>query len=253
MSHKKRLIISMLLASGMTLSAQLASAAGGEFVVDDIQVRGLNRISLGAVLLALPVKQGDIATSETTAQAMKNLYATGDFDNVKLSRDGNTLIVTVQERPTIGNVEFAGNKQVQEDALKKVIEEQGLKAGEPLNVQTLAVIKQSLEDFYHSAGMYQAQVKPVITNLPRNRVNVKLEFNEGVPAQIQQINIVGNKSFDEDVLLAQLQLRDDVPWWNFMANQKYDSQKFRADLESLRTYYMNPVLSILRLIQPLLR
>lgn len=238
MSHKKRLIVSMLAASGLLLSAQLANAAG-EFVVDDIQVRGLNRISLGAVLLALPVKQGEVATSEITAQAMKNLYATGDFDTVKLSRDGNTLIVTVQERPTIGNVEFAGNKQVQEEALKKVIEQQGLKAGEPLNVQTLAVIKQSLEDFYHSAGMYQAQVKPVITNLPRNRVNVKLEFNEGVPAEIQQINIVGNKSFDEDVLLAQMQLRDDVPWWNFMANQKYDSQKFRADLEALRTYYMD--------------
>ena len=119
------------------------------------------------------------------------------------------------------------------------IEQQGLKAGEALNVQTLSQIQKSLEDFYHSAGMYQAKVKPGLTYLPRNRVDIKLEFTEGVSAEIEQINIVGNKSFDEDVLLAQMQLRDDVPWWNFLANRRYESQKFSADLESLRSYYMD--------------
>ena len=173
------------------------------------------------------------------AYALKQLYATGDFDNVSLSMDNGTLIVDVKERPTIGDVEFSGNSQMDSSNLKKVVEDQGLRSGEPLNVEKLSVIKQSLEDFYHSAGMYQAKVNVVVNNLPRNRANVKFEFVEGVAAEIKQINIVGNRAFDEDVLLAQMQLRDDVPWWNFMSSQKYDSNKFRADLESLRSYYMD--------------
>ncbi len=218
----------------------LAAAPGFEpFVVQDIEVRGLNRVTLGAVLLALPVSQGEVFDAEASQRAMRNLYATGNFDAVSLSRDGNKIIVTVKERPTIGRVEFAGNSQIDEEPLRQVIEQQGLRAGEPLNVQTLSGIQKSLEDFYHSAGMYQAQIKPVLTYLPRNRVDVKLEFTEGQGAKIEQINIVGNNHFDEDVLLAQLQLRDDVPWWNFMANQRYDAQKLGGDLEALRSYYMD--------------
>lgn len=220
-------------------SASANSYAQDIMVVNDIEVRGLNRVTLGAVLLALPVQQGDKLDSNLAALSLKRLYATNNFDEVKLSHDKNTLIVTVKERPTIGSVSFAGNSQVDETALKQVIESQGLRSGEALNVQTLSEIKNSLEDFYHSAGMYQATVKPVLTYLPRNRVDVKLEFSEGVGAKIEQINIVGNKAFDEDVLIAQMQLRDDVPWWNFVANQKYDRQKFSADLESLRSYYTN--------------
>lgn len=220
-------------------SSAIAAAADQSFTVQDIEVRGLNRVSLGAVLLALPVAQGEVMNAEQSALALKRLYATGNFDDVALSRDGNKLIVTVKERPTIGNVEFAGNEQIAEDALRNVIEQQGLRAGEPLNVQTLNTIQQSLEDFYHSAGMYQARVRTVLSYLPRNRVDVKIEFTEGEGAEIEQINIVGNKAFPEDVLLAQMQLRDDVPWWNFIANQRYDTQKFGADLESLRSYYMD--------------
>ena len=231
--------LSLALSSAL-LPAGAAAAPGAEpFVVQDIEVRGLNRVSLGAVLLALPVEQGDTLDASGSALALKRLYATGNFDDVALSRDGGKLIVTVKERPTIDNVEFSGNEQIAEDALRKVIEDQGLRAGEPLNVQTLNSIQRSLEDFYHGAGMYQAKVRTVLSYLPRNRVDVKLEFTEGEGAEIQQINIVGNHAFDEDVLLAQLQLRDDVPWWNFLANQRYDTQKFGADLETLRSYYMD--------------
>lgn len=223
----------------LAISGATASMAQENMRIDDIEVRGLNRVTLGAVLLALPVTQGDTLNDELASLSLKRLYATGNFEQVKLSRDNGTLIVTVKERPTIGNIIFAGNSQVQEDALRQVIESQGLRAGDALNVQTLSEITNSLEDFYHSAGMYQAKVKPVITYLPRNRVDIKLEFNEGVSSEIEQINIVGNKAFDEDVLLAQMQLKDSVPWWNFLSNRKYDSQKFTADLESLKSYYTN--------------
>ena len=217
---------------------QVVSAAGDP-VISNIQIRGLNRVSKGAVLLALPVKEGDVMTPQNTALAMQQLYATGDFDDVKLSRDGDTFIVTVKERPTIGAVDFSGNNNIKKEDLEKIINQQGIRVGEALNTQSLNQIQKSLEDFYHSSGMYQAKVNTVITHLPRNRVDIKIEITEGKAAEIQQINIVGNKSFDEDVLLAQMQLRDDVPWWNFMANQKFNGQKFRADLEALKTFYMD--------------
>lgn len=207
--------------------------------VQDIRVRGLNRVSLGAVLLAMPIRQGDVLTSDNVAQSLKRLYATGNFSDVSLGLDGNTLVVNVQELPTIGAITFAGNEQIQEEALRNVVEQQGLRAGEPINIQTLSQIEQSLVDFYHSAGMYTAEVKPVLTYLPRNRVDIKLEFYEGKAAAIDQINIVGNKAFTEDELLAQMELRDDVPWWNVMANSRYETQKFTGDLEKLRSYYMD--------------
>ncbi len=231
----------LLLCAGAAVNP--ASAAASSTLYDtpvaNIQVRGLNRVTRGAVLLALPFGPGDSLTQDGVAQALKRLYATGDFDDVKISREGGDVIVDVKERPTIASVEFKGNSSINDDSLKPVIEQQGLKEGEPLNVQNLAAVKKSLEDFYHGAGMYQATVNPIITSLPRNRVGVRLEFSEGVAAEIRQINIVGNKAFPEDVLLAQMQLRDSVPWWNFMANQHYDSQKFRGDLDNLRHYYMN--------------
>jgi outer membrane protein insertion porin family len=234
-----RLLKTAAAVAGMIMCVAAAAADEYSTPVENIQVRGLNRVTRGAVLLALPFKPGDMLTRDSVAQAMKQLYATGDFDKVSLSKNGSTVTVDVTERPTIAGVEFKGNSNIKDDDLKPVIEQQGLKEGEPLNVQTLAQVTKSLEDFYHGAGMYQAKIEPVITTLPRNRVNVKLQFTEGVAAEIKQINIVGNKAFPEDVLLAQMQLRDNVPWWNFVADQRYDAQKFRADLDSLRNYYMN--------------
>ncbi len=236
---KTALALSLVLGSGLCVVEGAYAAVNNGSVIQNIQIRGLNRVTRGAVLLALPIKPGDQLTQENVARSMKQLYATGDFDDVKLSEDRGTLYVDVTERPTIAGVQFSGNSNITDENLRPVIEQQGLKEGEPLNTQDLAQVQKSLEDFYHGAGMYQAQVKPVLTVLPRNRVNVKLEFNEGINADIKQINIVGNKSFDDETLLAQMQLRDDVPWWNFMSNQRYDVQKFHADLDSLRSYYLN--------------
>ena len=216
-----------------------AAAFAGNVVIQDIKVRGLNRVSLGAVLLALPIRQGDRLTPDNVALAMKRLYDTGNFSDVSLGLEGEVLVVNVVESPTIGAITFANNEQIQEEALRDVIEQQGLRAGEPINVRLLSQIEQSLEDFYHSAGMYQADVKPVLTYLPRNRVDIKLEFFEGEAAAIDQINIVGNTAFSEEELKAQLELRDDVPWWNVIANSRYDAQKFTGDLEKLRSYYMD--------------
>ena len=222
------------------VSSSLASSSQfNGVVIKDIRVRGLNRVSLGAVLLALPIRQGDVLTKDKVSLAMKRLYATGNFSNVSLFLEGERLVVDVKELPTIGAITFAGNEQIQEEALRNVIEQQGLRAGEPINVQTLRQLEQSLLDFYHSAGMYQAEVKPVLTYLPRNRVEIKIQFNEGKPAAIDQINIVGNKAFSEDQLVSQFELRDNVPWWNVISNSRYDAQKFSGDLETLRSFYLD--------------
>ncbi|MDY5324189.1 MAG: outer membrane protein assembly factor BamA, partial [Succinivibrio sp.] len=233
-------IASLSLAVSMALALPVQTLAqSSDVTISEIQIRGLNRVSKGAVLLALPVKEGDLLTKENVALSMRQLYATGDFDEVKLSRDGQKFIVTVKEKPTIGNIEFSGNTNIKEEDLKKILDQQGVSAGDPLNPQKLNQIEKSLEDFYHSSGMYQAKVKAVITNLPRNRADVKIEIIEGKAAEIAQINIVGNKSFEEEVLLAHMELRDDLPWWNFLGSTRYSGQKFRADLESLKSFYMN--------------
>ena len=228
-----------MLALALSCAAAAPAVAETSMVIGDIQVRGLNRVTLGAVLLALPVQQGDLLDAESAALALRRLYATGNFEEVSLSQDRGTLIVTVKERPTIGNIVIVGNSQVDDEALMGVIDSQGLRVGEALNVQALSEIANSLEDFYHSAGMYQAQVRPILTYLPRNRVDIKLEFSEGVSAEIEQINIVGNQAFPEELLLAQMELRDHVPWWNFLADRRYVSEKFGADLEAIASYYRN--------------
>ncbi len=238
-THFSLKLTSIGLAVAAAVSLSSSAIAAGDPVISDIQIRGLNRVTKGAVLLALPVREGDVMSKENIALSMNKLYATGEFNDVKLSRDGNSLIVTVSERPTIGAIDFSGNSGVKTEDLMKNIEAEGIRVGEPLDNQALNTIEKSLEDFYHSSGMYQASVKAVITNLPRNRADIKIEIIEGKAAEIKQINIVGNKSFPEDVLLAQMELKDDVPWWNISANKKYSGQKFTADLESLKSFYMN--------------
>ncbi|MCK5818079.1 MAG: outer membrane protein assembly factor BamA [Psychromonas sp.] len=215
------------------------SVQAAQFTVTNIEFKGLQRVTLGAALLSLPIREGDVVDDYALSQAIKKLYKSGYFKSINLDRKGNALIFNVKERPTISSIVLTGNKKLSDKQILDSLHASSIKVGESLDRTVLSGIDKSLQNFYHSVGKYNAQVETIFTDLPRNRAAIQFIFHEGLSAKIAQINIVGNKVFSDKTLLKRLSLSSSAGWWDFFAEDQYQKQKLAGDLEVIRSYYLN--------------
>jgi outer membrane protein insertion porin family len=209
------------------------------FQVKDIRVEGIQRTEAGTVFSYLPVKVGETLTPVMAAAAIKALYATGFFKDVRLETQNDVLIVMVEERPAISSVEFSGMKEFSKDDIKTSLKQLGLAEGRILDRSLLDKAEQELKRQYYNRGIYSVEVKATTTPLERNRVAVNFDVTEGEVSKIRGIDIVGAKSFKEKELLDQFTLRTPgmMTWWT--KNDQYSKQKLSGDLEALRAFYQN--------------
>jgi outer membrane protein insertion porin family len=228
----------LTLAIAVVFAAQPVFAAE-PFVVKDIRVEGIQRTEAGTVFSYLPVKVGEVMTDEKTAAAIKALYATGFFKDVRLEARDGVLIVTVEERPSIAKITLNGIKEFSEEDLKKGLKQTGLAEGRVLDRALLDRAEQELRSQYYNRGKYAVEIKSTITPLERNRVAVQFDVVEGDSAKIRQINIIGNKAFTEKELLKQF--TSTTPGWLtwYTKNDQYSKTRLGGDLEALRTFYLN--------------
>ena len=230
-----RNLLAALLASLVVSSA----AAFEPFVVRDIRVEGIQRTEAGTVFSYLPVKVGDQLTESKAAQAVKALFGTGFFKDVRLEVEGEVLVVIIEERPAIASLEFVGTKAFDKEQLRKGLREVGLSESRIFDRSLVERAEQELKRQYLSQGYYSAQITTTITPMERNRVGITFSVNEGEIAKIRQINIVGAKVFKEKDLLALFNLR--TPGWLtwYTKTDQYSKQKLSADLETIRSHYLD--------------
>ena len=223
--------------AAMIFAAQAAWALE-PFKVQDIRVEGLQRVEPGTIFASMPMRVGDEYNDEKGAAAIRALFALGLFKDVRLEANGNVLVVVVQERPTIADVDFAGAREFDKDALKKSMRDVGLADGRPFDKALADRAEQELKRQYLNKSFYAAEVVTTVTPIERNRVNLTFTVIEGAPARINDIRVVGNKAFSESTLKGLFE-QDTGGWLSwYTKSDRYARSKLNADLETLRSYYL---------------
>jgi outer membrane protein insertion porin family len=226
--------------SAMVALAFAANAWAVEpFTVRDIRVEGLQRVEPGTIFASLPFRIGEQYNDEKGSAAIRALFALGLFKDVRLETNGDVLVVIVEERPTVAEVDFAGIKEFDKEALRKALREIGLTEGRPYDQGLADRAEQELKRQYINRSLYGAEVVTTVTPIERNRVNLTFTVTEGDPARIKEIHLVGNKAFSESTLrgLFDLDTGGMLSWYT--KSDRYARTKLNADLEALRSYYLN--------------
>lgn len=249
-SHLKKILakatfwgMAILLGTGL-LSASAVGAEqsynlsqGNEFVVADVRLQGLQRVSAGTVFNIIPVGVGDRVDNVAVRAITRALFASGYFNDIKIARDDAVLIVTLTERPAIESIELDGNKAIESEALLEGLADQGLQEGEIFKQATLERMGLELERQYVAQGRYGASIDTEIEDLPRNRVNIKINIEEGKSSGIRHINFVGNNAFSEVELLDSLELKHPSLLSFYRNDDKYAREKLSGDLETIEAFY----------------
>jgi len=221
------------------LSVASIIEAAQSFIVSDIRLEGLEKIPEGTLLNYLPVIQGDPLDDKQVIFAIKELYKTGFFADVQLFRDGDVLVVRVKERPSITDISFDGNSDIDDETLEEAMKGVGLVKGRIFNRSLLEKLTQELESVYFSQGKYNVKIDTEVEELDQNRVNIDINISEGIKSLIKQINIIGNNVYDDVTLLDEIQLGIPSAFAFLSDADEYSKPKLQADLESIRSYYLD--------------
>ena len=229
----------MRLAVAAVLAAFAIGVQAQEFTIRDIRVEGIQRTEAGTVFSYLPVRVGDRFDRERAIGAIRALYATGLFKDVRLEVEGDVLVVVVEERPAIASIELSGLKEFDKDAVKKSLREVGLAEARVFDRSLLERAEQELKRQYLGRGRYAIDVKTTVTPVERNRVNIVIAVDEGEAARIKEIRFTGNKTFTDRQLLNAMDLSTSgwLTWYT--KRDQYARQKLSGDLETLRSFYLN--------------
>ena len=208
-----------------------------EFLVSDIRIIGLQRVSTGSIFNVIPISVGDKIDLRKSTDITKSLFSTEQFDDIQIAKDGNTLIISVIERPSISAIDISGNKALKTEQLIESLDGVGIKEGEVYKRSTLDKVKSELVRSYASNGRYGAGVDIEEIKKPRNRLEIKIIVDEGNSAKIKKINIIGNEIFDDEELLNGFELSEGS-FFSFLSNNNsYSREKLKGDIETLESFY----------------
>ncbi len=221
------------------VSPRLLWAADNSFVVEAIEVKGGERVSVGTVLNYLPMRVGERYEDRDSAKLIRALFSTGMFNDVTLERDGSTLVVTVVERPAISEIKIEGNEKLEGEQLTASLNSLGIAKGRVFNRSVLERVQQEIRRLYFSQGNYGMQIETTVLPLARNRVDIEVKIQEGEESKIQQINIIGNQRFSDALLLDQIESSESGVLSFFSSADQYSRTKLAGDLEILRSYYQD--------------